>query len=436
MSSDFATCRLDRDGPRRRSRVAPRYRKDGYEEAFDDRTLWFDAIWQDGTVTLVCPRLNNLAAMVSKGAFALDGIATPTKIRTFYRHSLVLLRSPHPPARVSFASEAFRLETPVHEAMPGRFRNRNVIVTMSKDNELAWIEDFARFHAETQGAEGIVFIDNGSALYGTRDIERVLDRTGLDPLVLCTGLPFGPRGRSPYGNTELFLQTCALNAVRLRYLRDARAVLCCDIDELVLGRTPVSIFDATWHSTFGLVRFGGEWRYAPHAPRNGIVRHDDHRFLAPGKSACPPKWCVRPSGPLGDLQWRPHILEGFAFNWAFRSRKFAFHHCRQITTGWKRETAAPEIARLVPTRPARQIADQTARKAVARPVPRRVHQSGPRQKVRDFGERSSRRFFGLRPALKTASLALALFIGLATEEAIDNDPVSQEIAYLMQGFQN
>ncbi|NDW60189.1 hypothetical protein G0P98_27455, partial [Yangia sp. PrR004] len=55
---------------------------------------------------------------------------------------------------------------------------------MSKDNDLRWIEDFARFHARTQGAESILFIDNGSTTYAMSEIQGVLERAGLDALVL------------------------------------------------------------------------------------------------------------------------------------------------------------------------------------------------------------------------------------------------------------
>ncbi|UMA67071.1 hypothetical protein LVO79_18840 (plasmid) [Roseivivax marinus] len=436
MTEDFATCRLDPSGPRRLSRVAPRFQKEGYGEAFDALTLWVDAIWHDGEVTLVCPRLNNLVPVIHEGTFTLDGDTRAKSLRSFYRHSLVRLKSPEPPRRISFATGGQVYETAVHAEDRDRFRGRNVIVTMSKDNDLVWIEDFARFHAETQGAEGIVFIDNGSTLYGKADIERTLAWAGLDALVLRTCLPFGPRGRSPYANTELYLQTCVLNAVRLRFLQHARAVLCCDIDELVLGRTATSVFDATWHSTFGLTRFGGEWRYAPPPLRPELVRHDDHALFDPVKKPSPAKWCVRPSGPLGDLQWRPHILEGFAFNWAFHSSAFTYHHCRQITTGWKRDVSLTDTSRLVRTKTARQIAQSEALAANRSSVRRVNRRAATFQRLSQLGEMSSRRFFGLRPALKVASLGLVAFMGLAAEEAIDNDPVSQEIAYLIGAFQD
>ena len=435
MSSDFATCRLEEGGLRRRSRVSPKYRKEGYSDAFDDLTLWLDAIWHEGKVTLVCPRLNNLAALFRRDSMTLDGTAASPKLRHFYRHSLVDMTCPTPPEWVSLEAGGTMFRSPVHVSAPERFRDRNVIVTVSRNNDLEWIEDFARFHAETQGAEGIVFVDNASTLYGVDEIRGVFEHAGLDALVLRTDLPFGPRGRSPYGNTELYLQTCVLNAVRLRYLQEARAVLCCDIDELVLSRTPATIFDTTWRSRFGFTRFSGEWRFARTEGAGPLIRHDDHALRDPAKSECPAKWCIRPTGPLGDLQWRPHILEGFLFNWAFHSRDFTYHHCRQITTGWKRDAAIGDASKLTPAPTALQIARGAGERPLARGGREPQVAAGATQVMRRLGETMSRRFLGLRPSLQVAYMLLVCFLGLTVEEVVDDDPASQELAYIMQSFQ-
>ncbi|ETX29172.1 hypothetical protein [Roseivivax isoporae] len=424
MTSDFATCRLGEGGPRRKSRVAPRYRKDGYDAAFDDRTLWLDAVWHQGVVTLVCPRLNNLAGVFRSGALALDGVPARPRVRHFYRHSLVQMRAPELPARVTLEVAGTRHDSAVSVTDPARFRGRNVIVTMSRDNDLVWIEDFARFHAETQGADAIILVDNASRGYGRAEIEQALARTGLDALVLRTDLPFGPRGRAPHANTELFLQTCVLNALRLRHLSEARAVLCCDIDELILSRRAPTVFDATWQSIFGFTRFEGEWRHAP-TPAQGItVRHADHVLVRSGGRPSPAKWCIRPTGPLGELQWRPHVLEGFAFNWLFLSRAFTYHHCRQITTGWKRDPHRDDTAQLVPAEPAAVLA--RGRRRVA-PRPAAAVRAGWNAALRRGGEVLSRRFFALRPASQVVSLLILSCLGIVLEEAIDDDPAQQEI---------
>ncbi len=436
MTKDFATCSLSEGDTRRLSRVAPNYREEGYLDAFDATTLWFDAIWHEGQVTLVCPRLNNLATLFQRGKVALDGVEATPRLRHFYRHSLARMRSPAQPSRVSLTHDGMSYETAVRPSAPERFREKNVILTMSRDNDLVWIEDYARFHAETQGAESIVFVDNGSARYGTADIRRVLQQTGLDALVLQTDRIFGPRGRAPYAHSELFLQTCVLNAVRLRYLQQARAVLCCDIDELVLSQGRASIFDATSRSSFGFIRFKGVWRYAPPTAPGAVVRHRDHVLRKPGKPDCPPKWCIRPGGPMGELQWRPHILEGFRFNWLFLSRAFTYHHCRHITTGWKRDPGPVEAAKLVAAEPAMEMAQRTG--AAVDKVPRRgvARPHGWATVICRLGEATTRVFFGLRPSHKFAAVLLMSGLGIVLEEVVDQDPMQQEITVLLQSLQS
>lgn len=422
-TSDFSTCSLQDTPFRRRSRVAPAYRKPGYDAAFDATTLWMDAVWQDGAVTLTCPRLNNLAALLKRGRLTLDGRPVRPSVRSFYRHSVVILKSPQRPESVALEIDGHRVESSVRGTEPERFRDRNVIVTMSRDNDLVWIEDFARFHTESQGAEAIVFIDNGSSAYGVAELEACLERVGLDALVLRTELPFGPRGIKPHANSELFLQTCALNAVRLRYLQEARAVLFCDIDELVLSRGEDTVFDAAALSRFGYTRFRGVWRHARVAPGTAVVRHADHVFRRPGEAPCPHKWCVRPSGPVGQTQWRPHSLEGFHFNWLFDSSAFTFHHCRQITTGWKRNPASRAGTAMVEDLSAAALVQRRARGALARPAPSRL-----RRQVGRLAEAASRQFFGLTAMrqLTTAAVILGCF-SVVLEEALDNDPPQQEI---------
>ncbi len=202
MGQDFATGSLQDTQFRRKSRVRARYRRPGYEDAFDATTLWFDAIWIDGRVTLICPTLNNLAGLLKRCRLTLDGRHVRASIQNFYRHSVVTLRSPQRPQRIALEIDGQRIETAVQLPQPARFRGRNVIVTMSKNNDLCWIEDFARFHAETQGAEAIIFIDNGSTDYGHEALQQVLERAGLDALVLGTELRYGPRGLKPYVNCK------------------------------------------------------------------------------------------------------------------------------------------------------------------------------------------------------------------------------------------
>lgn len=332
--ADFAGCSLVGSGLSRTPRTPPECRIAGHAEAFDADTLWMDAIHTGKRVVLVCPRLNNLRADLRTARFRIDGHPVAASVREFKRHAIVQLASPEFPARVSIEIGDWRAESRVHSASPEMFRGRNVIFTLSKDNDLDWIHDFARFHHRHHRADAMLFVDNGSAAYGPDEIESAVKRSGIDRvLVLASPLNYGPRGKRPHLHDDQYLQSCVMNIARLRFLSRARAVLNCDVDELVHSRGP-SIFDLAVRSPLGFVRFAGRWRY-PAANLVGSARHAAHVFERPGGKICSEKWCIVPDGPLRHLQWRPHSLEPLPFARIFNTRAAGFWHCRAVSNDWK-----------------------------------------------------------------------------------------------------
>lgn len=330
--TDFATLTLDGSGLERQPRVKESFWEDDYLERFDARTLWLDAVWRNGVVRLICPRLNNLAPAMRGARFALDGRAVRARFRTYDRHTVISLPSARCPAGVSVEVGGWRGESAVHGPEAG-FAGRNVLVTLSKDNDPAWIEDWVRFHMIHHGADAVLFIDNGSEEYGRAAVQAALEAAGVPVArVLSTSVPYGPRGRKPYANSELFLQFCVLNAVRHRFLWDARAVLNCDLDELVMSEG--SIFDRAAASRFGYLAFPGYWVH-PEPGFEGVPFHAAHGWRDDPAQACPDKWCMVPSGPLRGFEWRQHRLERLPFPTWFRAKDAWFWHCRNITNGWK-----------------------------------------------------------------------------------------------------
>ncbi|MBP0482251.1 hypothetical protein [Sagittula salina] len=343
---DFATLTLEGSGLARRSRVREAFHEADYLERFDAQTLWLDAVWRDGVVRLICPRLTSLRGAMRGARFALDGRTVRARVQYFDRHSVVTLRSREVPLRVSIEIGGWRGETRVHAA-EDTFAGCNVLVTLSKDNDPAWIEDWVRYHVVHHGADAVLFVDNGSA-YGPEVVRAAIQRGGVAmSRVLVTDAPYGPRGKKPYANAELFLQFCVLNAVRHRFLWNARAVLNCDIDELVT--TEGSIFDTAVDSRFGYLAFPGYWVH-PEPGFEGYPSHRAHGFRDAPKIACPDKWCMVPNGPLRHFEWRQHRLERLPFPSWFRGEA-GFWHCRNITNGWKllkrtrvREATVPDGA--------------------------------------------------------------------------------------------
>ena len=52
----------------------------------------------------------------------------------------------------------------------GAFAGRNCLMTLSRDNALDWIRDWAAFHVREHGADAVLFFDNGSTDYRPEEI--------------------------------------------------------------------------------------------------------------------------------------------------------------------------------------------------------------------------------------------------------------------------
>ncbi|WP_208348898.1 hypothetical protein [Pseudaestuariivita rosea] len=326
----LASCSTAGSGLTRVSDVPQAYWGPNYQAEFDHDTLWYDAIGLGNRVRLVCPKLLNLQEIFRKGEVLLDGQPATARIRKYRRHDLIDIPCRSPASQIQIRYGDWVGTSAVNPAMPDRLAGLNVHVAISKNNDLQWLADFARYHIHHHGLQAMVLMDNGSDRYSVQDIHATLSETGLqDVIVLDLPFPYGPRGIKKMKRKNKYLQTAMLNAVRFRFLSQARAVLQCDIDELVWsGGT--SIFDIATQSALGYVQFPGEWRY----PRDG-TGHAAHRYWLEGRAGCPTKYCIVPRGPLRRFSWDIHRLEGLPFGQFLKSRQAGYWHCAGISTNWK-----------------------------------------------------------------------------------------------------
>lgn len=322
--------------PLRRDHFVPEAARDAaYHAAYDRTTLWYDAFWFDGRVILVTPRLLNLWPVLRGAEIRLDGRPARLRRRTrFSRHEILEIPARQRPGRVSVQAEGLSLDTPLSETGYERFAGRNVIVTISKDNPLEWFHDFARYHRLRQGAEAILFMDNGSTAYESAEIAQALQAAGLDAMVVEAPYPFGPVPADRRFRHKLeFFKPAMLNIARLRFLARARAVLNADIDELVWSEG-ASVFDMAANSRFGFAPFMGRWRN-PGRDIDGPPRHADHVWEQDNAAIAPVKYAVAPMRPAGRFSWDVHRLEGLPLRSPFLRADAGYWHCSCITTGWK-----------------------------------------------------------------------------------------------------
>jgi hypothetical protein len=222
----------------------------------------------------------------------------------------------------------------------------NTIYTLSRDNDLNWLRDWARFHVEHHNLQAIILFDNGSTAYDLATIDKTLSAvSGIQQVrIINADLPFGPLNEDCENRTEAkFLQIAMLNLARDRFLPRCRAWLNLDVDELLISPKGENIFDATIKSLWGHLTFKGYWHY-PDDNAATPIKHEDHRFIRHGDAPCPTKYSLKPTGLFGNFALQVHCLEKINRKFNSAGDRFWFAHCHGISTSWKyKRTAAQGV---------------------------------------------------------------------------------------------
>lgn len=248
-----------------------------------------------------------------------------------------------------------QVEVPVNPGQARLLAGRRVLLTVSRDNPLPWIRDWARFHARLHGADAVLFYDNGSTAYGLDEVAAALAEVEgfREVVVVSWPFPYGVGGEPGQPAPDNYCQTGALDHARRCFCPRARSVLNLDVDELLLpGRA--GIFAQVERSFRAVLLFRGVWVEAPgidtlEAARR--LRHGDCRFawsaqleaLAAGRgeALCRTKWAAVPWRCDADLEWGVHGVYPATERakarrgWRALDRTVAYRHFRQINTGWK-----------------------------------------------------------------------------------------------------
>ena len=344
-------------GIRRDTAVPPEYRDARFHQVFDATTLFYDCVYldHDRGYLFTGPVMSNLWPVLQAG-LRLDGRpVSGLKLRHVQRVDQAFLRAPKG-GRLSFEGYGSDREIVVRPSLTPVFAGRDVLMTLSKDNPLDWIVEWARFYVRRHGATGLLFFDNMSTAYTAEDLlETVRSRTGLQAAAVIR-VPYRYGDFFAAGDKVhrlMFLQPALLNLARRDMAWKARAALNVDIDEMIIGLPGAkgTLYDETARSLAGGVRFRGFWRYPA---RDGVVpclQHDSTQAPVPDK-VCNHKWCARPRSLASRLGgWNVHAFGAGYMKWHRKrkidSRRFELRHCMGTTTSWKpdspRFAIPPEI---------------------------------------------------------------------------------------------
>ena len=320
-------------------------RPTNFAEQFDSATLWFDQFVapSGNSVVLIGPPLFNLEqSLADAGAlFFSEDEELESVYSSRDRCSEIWLACHNPLcARLALTGENFRVPLSPQQNHSDWFSGRRVACTLSKDNDLQWIRDWAAFYVKRHGLDAVLLYDNGSTRYSLEDLRDTISSVPGISTAVVVAWPFlyGPQGRDsiprlPWDSD--FCQHAALSHARWRFLTSAKCVLNCDIDELVVTPKGTTIFSICESADQGYVAFNGRWGFMDSrtiAPQ--LIRHQDHVWTTEIPRPCPQKWAAVPSKVPASAQWQVHKVSTLNGNNSLSDDIF-YWHFRSLSNSWK-----------------------------------------------------------------------------------------------------
>jgi hypothetical protein len=319
---------------------------------FETRALVYDAFWHlDGRrILLVGPPPLNLLPQVRRARYLALPSRTALHVNYHASASVMLTElsgAPSGSTGIEMQVGHERFELPLQRNSAAELAGRRVMFTMSKDNELAWIREWAHYHAAIQGADAVVLFDNGSTRYAPDEIEATLRTVNGIRKAAVISWPYR------YGATDLvvlsnpyyglFLQIAAMSVALRRYAGRAFGLLNCDIDELAATPPGSNVFDLAHHSPHGLVVTRGQFVEAVPTTRPDGAVFTHRNYLSRRRDPLtrlsrPRKWALDPNRPwVADLGIHPymHWIEGCRWFQKTQPPGMFHWHFRGINTNWK-----------------------------------------------------------------------------------------------------
>ena len=336
---------LDRDPIREPPRPLS-LRHESYEDEFDFTTVFYDCFWNctGDAIILIGPPLLNLEKDLDLAIVAYPSM-TPCEFTLRYVFLGCQVVATVPGGTTGLIMRTGQSETFIapQPNLCELFRNRRTAVTLSQNNELLWIRDWAFFNKIYHDCDGLLIYDNNSDKYGVNDIYDCLESVADDMQIVILSWPFKygvADWRLPvsYGIVDsLYCQSGALEHARHRFLSHSSSVLNTDIDELVLSEGCTSIFELVEGSATGLLVFGGIWveNHPITPPGNAAqpARHRDFAWVQSGdRIGCEPKWAVVPARVPQAAQWHVHRVLGMPPSDC--PQDVGLRHFKAINTDW------------------------------------------------------------------------------------------------------
>lgn len=334
------------EGSIRRDATRPQHLQDPtYAEKYDDNTLFYDVVLVGEDVVLSGPPLLNLEEHVRSATVTVDGeVAVFEKTELLERSQITVFSLPTSPEKsnviftLRIESLGLFVESEIDISSYEILKDSKVLMTLQKNEELAWIQDWAQFYAKNHGVDAVLIYDNGSDKYSSHEIAKAV--ASIDEIkhviVVDWGFKYGPQG-SPWVGPGVawdsdFCQIGALQNCRYKWTTKAVGWINCDVDELIVPLRKETIFDALDCSASGVVGFGGRWisNNAVDLQEDQLPRYWNFPYFT--AQECNAKWAMASDRVKPSAHPTAHYVRGVG---KCNSSDFMLAHFKPLNSGWK-----------------------------------------------------------------------------------------------------
>lgn len=351
----LSTTRLDEASEIKRLPKQPhRPRDEKFLSTFDFTTLYYDCFWDQNAKDILCigPTPTNLKPHYRKAVYRAMPSGKQVKAKHYFSLTVMTTHLKDVPSDTTAIEMHFAGERHLMQVQSNKcdiFARENLMFTLSKNNDLKWIDFWADYHVRKQNVSTIILFDNGSDQYEIDDLlEKLAGVKGLKKAVVVSmPYPYCAKDEilkvNPYW--AHFLQIALMSIVLRRFGMSANAILNLDIDELANSNGAADVFHLAERSSLGILAMKGIWvepiaenAYGDHRDFCVVAQDEKKSFCTAGKWAIDPKrkWFKK-------LKVFPymHWIE----NRAQLGRRYVegvhFWHFKGINTNWKLNRAAP-----------------------------------------------------------------------------------------------
>ena len=290
-----------------------------YFSTFDFHTVFSDIFLCGEEIRLVGPPYLNLREVLAAAEFRIDGGMTidAAEIRweemdRMSRTSLPLIRSSEltwVPETVSLVLPDLELSSQIGASHWDAFEGTNALVTMNRNNRLETIVQWVELNVQANDVDALLLFDNRSTWYSSKEVlDAVSAVDGIKTAVVVEWPhPYGALSKNLDSD---FGQYTAWETAHWRFLKNARTVIICDVDELMLsddGRAVSELALETGNGVLYMRSSDVPPVVARASDQNSLRQHSDFIFKGVGPMG-PRKYCYVPNRLLPQQQLKVHAV--------------------------------------------------------------------------------------------------------------------------------